>query len=367
MTKIFTLKHSLAAAGIVTFGLLATSFDAALPSVNGLALIASANAAEGADSGHKGQGGQKQGGSDRGAVRGSGQGGRDVMMKGQGEVDEDSDRPIWAGVKGGKAGAGGRPDGSGTAKGDLYGDLWIILRDENGEPILSPEGFVQPIDADGNLIPLDAEGAPLDPTLVQEVEFSRLSVSRAPSKVLTHSLDEAIAKITTGTIITLDAAGRIVIDGATIDSPLENLALYKAIMTDSLPSEVADKLPADLFAASLLAASADKTSTINVDVLVYLNTFVGVNTVTGGTVSDYYDFTTDYSRYDTYKDATATVLVLQDDGVTYVAQTVNIYDAVFSSSDWIDPTPDSAAADDFAAAANDALRVIQFVHDNEVR
>jgi hypothetical protein len=368
MSKINSLKLALATSGFLSLTMLAVPLANHHLSMGNFDLISSAHAADDGGSGKK-QSGKTQGGStgDHGTVKGSGKGKKDIMTKGQGGPGDDSDRPIWAGVKGGKAGAGGKPAGGGTKKGDLYGDLWIILRNEDGVPILSAAGFVQPIAADGTLIPLDAEGAPIDASLTQEVEFSRLSVARAPSKVLTHSLDEAISKITAGTLITLDAAGRVVIDGDAIDSPLENLALYKAIMTNTLPTAVAAKLPANLAPSSLLAAGADKTSTVNVDVVVYLNSFLGVNTVVDGKVTSYYDFTTDYDRYATYKDVTAQVLVLQADGVTYKTETVNIYDTVFSGSTWVDPTPASAGADDFAAATNDALRVIQYVHDNEVR
>jgi hypothetical protein len=369
MTKINSLKLALVAGGFVTVSMLATSLASHHFTTDGFSFISSAQAAEDGTSGKK-KSGKAQGGStgDHGTVKG-GKGKKDVMMKGQGGpgTDSDSDRPIWAGVKGGKAGAGGKPAGGGTKKGDLYGDLYIILRDADGKPILNAAGFVQPVAADGSLVPLDAEGAPLDSTLVQSVEFSRLSVSRAPSKVLTKSLTEALSKITAGTAITLDAAGRVVIDGTAIDSPLENLALYKAIMTKTLPADVASKLPASLAASSLLAAAADKTSTLNVDIVVYLNSFLGINTVTDGKVTAYYDFTTDYNREATYKNVTATVLVPQGDGVTYVATTVNVYDTVFSGSTWVDPTPSDAGADDFAAAANDALRVIQYIHDNAVR
>lgn len=368
MTKINSLKLALVAGGFVTLSILAAPLANHHFATDGFGIVSSAHAEEGDSSGKK-QSGKAQKGStgDHGTTRGSGKGKKDVMMKGQGGPGEDSDRPVWAGVKGGKAGAGGKPAGGGTKKGDLYGDLWIILRNEDGVPILNAAGFVQPIAADGTLIPLDAEGAPIDPSLTQEVEFSRLSVARAPSKVLTHSLDEAVAKITAGTSITLDAAGRVVVDGTAIDSPLENLALYKAVMTNTLPSAVTTKLPSNLAASSLLAAAADKTSTINVDVVVYLNSFLGVNKVVDGKVTSYYDFTTNYDRYATYKDVTAQVLVLQADGVTYKTETVNIYNTVFSGSTWVDPTPSSAGADDFAAATNDALRVIQYIHDNAVR
>jgi hypothetical protein len=330
-----------------------------------------AQAAEG-DSGHK-QSGKKQGGgsSEHGSKQGGGKGQKDVMMKGQGEPGEDSDRPVWAGVKGGKAGGGGQPSGAGTKKGDLYGDLYVILRDEDGVPVLKqlPDGtwVVQPIDANGNIIPLSDEGEALDPTLLQSVEFERLNVAKSPSKVLTHSLDEAFSKISAGSVITLDAAGRIVIDGSTIDSPLENLALYKALMTNTLPTEISSKLPSTLSASSLLAAASDKTSTLTVDTMVYLNAVLGINlTTNNGVTYSSYDFTSDYDRQTVYGDKTAEVLVLQADGVTYLKTTVNIYDAVFNSTDWNDADA-SGGADDFAQAADDALQVIEYVHDNAVR
>ena len=73
----------------------------------------------------------------------------------------------------------------GTKKGDeLSATMWIILRDENGVPILNADGFVQPLDKDGNLIPLDAEGAPIDESLAVEVELGRTNVGRSPTKVL---------------------------------------------------------------------------------------------------------------------------------------------------------------------------------------
>ncbi len=360
-------KRVVVAASIAAFAALAGVSAGQYAVPGGAGLISSAQAAEGdGGGGSSGGSGKAQHGSTggHGTTHGSGKGKKDVMMKGQGGPGEDSDRPIWAGVKGGKAGAGTRPASSGTKKSDLYGDLWVILRDANGVPILNSAGQVQPIDANGNLIPLDAEGNPIDPTLVQTVEFSRLSVSRAPAKVLDHALNEAIATITApNAVITLDVAGRIVVNGSVIDSPLENLALYKAVLTNTLPDNVKALLPANLSAASLLAGAADKTGTLTVDTVVYLNSILGINTVTNGVTTSYYDFSSvKYDRTATYENATVTVLVKQLDG-SYLPTPVNIYDAVFSGSAWVDPTPTGGAAD-FAAEANDALRVIEFVHDS---
>lgn len=386
-----SLKRIIALGGFVAFGMIAAPLSSQHFAMNGFSLISSAQAAEG-DGGKKsgadkGARGSTSGG---GTARGSGKGQKDVLLKGP-SADSDSDRPIWAGVKGGKSGGGGKPSGAGSKKGDLYGDLYVLLRDPNGVPLLDASGNVQVLayvtDALGNLVPLmdggtqviiprDAEGNLLTTVTIgtttynvlpSAVEFSRLSVGRAPTKVLSHSLTEATSAILSGTRITLDASGRIMIDGSTIDSPLENLALYVAIMTNTLPADVKAKLPTTLNPASLLAAAADKTSTMSVDTVVYLNSILGINTVVNGVTTSYYDFSSvDYDRATTWDGKTAEVLVLQPDGVTYVKTTVNLYDAVFDSTNWVDTTA-TGGADDFTVATDDALRVIQFIHDNEVR
>ena len=296
--------------------------------------------------------------------------------------DDASDRPDWAGEPGGKDGAGGgQPDTSGMTKGDLFGDLFIIARDENGIPILTPEGWVQPLDADGNLIALDDEGHPVDESLTIEVELGRLNVSRAPVSVLENRADEVITLMQTATDVTTDAAGRLVfiIDGVskTIDSPLENLAIYKALMTtgtipgvDDLPGTEFDYLVDGQYTAEDLAASAvflaaatDKTGVFTADEIAYINAFIGVNTETVGSVTyadiDYSDFS--YDRAATYQDVTVEVLVLQDDG-SWVPTVVNVYDAVFAS----ETASDSGSLDAYTLAADDSRAVVNFVHEYEV-
>lgn len=342
-------------------------------------VISSAQAAE--DGGAKKGSGSAQKGGKSGSQKGvSGKGGESSKKIFRvPAASEDSDRPVWAGVKGGKSGGGGKPAGAGSKKGDLFGDMVVVLRDANGVPILTADGLVQVIayvyDASGNLVPLkDASGnlvvipyvdgelaTTIDgvPVYSAEVDLGRLSVGRAPTKVLDHSLTEALSKLTAaGAVITLDSTGRLAVDGVTIDSPLENLALYDVYMTTGTIPGVT--LPAGFNPASLLAAAADKTGSISVDTVVYMNSILGINTAT-----TYYDFSTvQYDRYTTWKDATATVLVLKD-GV-YVPTVVNLYDAVFNSTNWTDPTT-VGGADDFATAADDYLKVIEFVHDNAVR
>lgn len=374
----FNFKKLILAGGTM-FAMLAVPM--AVNTVTGLdfGVVSSAQAAE--DGGTK-KGAASKGGANKGAANKGGQGkGSDKIFRAPVSVSEDSDRPVWAGVKGGKSGGGGKPAGAGSKKGDLYGDMVVLLRDANGVPILTTDGLVQVIayvyDATGALVPLkdgsgnlvvipyvDGElaskvtiGTTTYDVYSAEVDLGRLSVSRSPSKVLDHALAEALSKLTSGTV-SLDSTGRLVVNGVTIDSPLENLALYDAYMTTgTLPGVT---LPTGFNPASLLAASADKYGDITVDTVVYINSILGINKGT-----TYYDFSTvNYDRYTTWKDATATVLVLKD-GV-YVPTVVNLYEAVFNSTTWVDPTA-VGGADDFATAADDYLSVIEFVHDNAVR
>jgi hypothetical protein len=385
MTKIKSLKLALVAGGFITLTMINAPLANYHFAIENFDIISSAQAAEDGDSGKK-KSGKAQGGSsgDHGTTKGSGKGKKDVMMKGQGGASEDSDRPTTAGVKGGKGGGG--LASSGTKKGDLYGDLFVLLRDPvTGAPILNTAGQVQPLDGNGNLIPLNADGTPVDASKTVEVEFGRLSVSRSPSKVSDHSLAEALSKLqaaTTTNSVSLDVSGRLqittVVDGVTvskaIDSPLENLALYKAIAnltgtnrTISITSTAKDgsapvtstwTVPSavniDQLKASLLAAAGDKTGVITLETVMRLNPIVGV-TDDLSAVS--------YDRKTTYDGKMVTVLVKQPDGVTYVATPVDLYTAVFNR---VNDTTSNGAAD-FATSVNDSLQVLEYVHDNEVR
>lgn len=329
-----------------------------------------------------GSSGQKGGkGRAPGEAASRGHGSMEDIFREVGSEEDDSDRPTWAGAKGGKNEHGGQPGTAGSTRGDLYGDMYVILRDDNGDPILTPEGFVQPVDAEGNPIPLDAEGAPIDPSLAIEVDMSRLNVGRAPTSVLTKRADEVVALLNTATAITVDPAGRLVVtspDGTTktIDAPLENLAIYVALMTTGTIPGVSDlpgtdydylvdgKLTAEdmVTATSLLAGASDKFESITPDTVAYINAILGIDTVTVGTVTyssvDYSKFT--YDREDAYKDVTATVLVQQSDG-SWLPTTVNIYDKVFSSTDY-----SGTQFDAFAQSVEDARAVIDYIHEYAV-
>jgi hypothetical protein len=296
--------------------------------------------------------------------------------------EDDSDRPDWAMIPGGRDSAGGgQPDNAGSTKGDLFGDLYVILRDDNGVPILNEDGYVQPLDAEGNLIALDDEGQPIDATLAQEVEIGRLNVGRAPVSVLENRAEEVVGLLNDADALTTDAAGRLVItvgeDDYTIDSPLENLAIYVALMTegtipgvDDLPGTDFDFMVDGTFtqedlagSVPFLAAATDKTNEFAVDEIAYINAFLGVNIETDGSVTyadiDYADFT--YDRLETYGDVTVDVLVQQEDG-SWVPQTVSIYDMVFDNQD----LEAGGTLEAYTLAADDAVSVVNFIHEYEV-
>lgn len=178
--------------------------------------------------------------------------------------------PVVAGNGPGGPGGGGGGDIPDT--GELYGDLYVILRDGDGVPILSGDGCIQPISAvtdtttiatsEGDLIINVLIGEPFGlPTYtdtagdlvecelteamadwVQAVDFGRLNLGRSPESVLAHAFDEAINKLNLATAIRLDPSGRLVLTlpdaetgllvDKTIDAPAENLALYVEMMID---------------------------------------------------------------------------------------------------------------------------------------
>lgn len=333
-------------------------------------------------------------GAGRGGDAGKGQMGTGDIQRGGNksigkilEEDEDSDRPAWAGGQKelnphrGEGSAGGD-----TKKGGDYGDLWVILRDDLGNPILDENGNIQPcVDlACSETIALTEDGElPAEyADDVIAVEFGRLNISRSPSSVLEHSLVEALSKLDGGVLgedVTLDPSGRLVIDGSTIDSPLENLALYEALLTAPVDDEgnvtlsvttsvegagevtysftVPESVRLDL-AASAIAAASDKTGELTVDEVVNISKFLEVDDDLAGLVGDY---SYDSSVYDTVK---VWILVETSPGV-FETREVLVSDYVtFNPVPAIDG--DSDGIDRFTQAADDAVQVLEFVHDNAI-
>lgn len=345
--------------------------------------------------------------------------------------------------------------------------------------------------------------------LVQEVEFGRLNLGRAPDAVLHQSFDEAISAINNADAIWLDASGRMVlrtrvydefmtdeygdpllleIVEKAIDSPKENLALYNKLIkdghlitpaddrepidasvnggiptwkaieledgpssalrptidvakmiefglghlvdaqntntyytyTDEAGSLIVSEAPCDGceqwygiqtrsdmdvcagsdfdFTASFLAAAADKTGTMTVDKIVYLNSIMGINKVVGysaynedETPADgaidysknpiYFDFglnMNDYNRASTFRnrgrvvtsgggglpatyDGNTTVLVEASTPGTWVETVVDINEKIFGNQDFI-----GTNIQGFNGMTDDDLGVIEYIHTYQI-
>lgn len=325
---------------------------------------------------------------------------------------------------------GHRPDssqgGAGGSKGDLYADLFIVLRDPTtGIPLeataedltglvvevcsgdscayaifdeeaelWTSSAYEATVELDGVWTVTLGDAAfdvdlnnELPTTEIIEADIGRLNVVRAPN-VLDNALDEAISKIVASEEpITYDAAGRVVyvVDGIeyTIDSPLENLAVYQALMLDvdgviettlKGGEVITWEVPEDLNPATFLGAATDKESVMSLDEVVYVNVFLETITKDGDEISAYYtDAAADYDRSslfqtDDSKDIMVTYYVLNPDGTMSDPITETLLEAVYgvgASLEWVDPTEDYNL-DDLYQAAEDTRAVIEFIHESIV-
>jgi len=349
--------------------------------------------------------------------------------------EDDSDQPEWAGRDGDRERTpGGGMRGSDTEKGDLFGDLYVLLRNANGEPITLTIGgvdYVQPLafyadaagapgeiatDAAGDPVPLalgaegtDFEGEILSPqyyppdsgalVVPKEIELGRLNEVRAPDSVLDRAFEEVMANLSASVKpITQDPMGRLEywtddVTPTAIDSPLENLALYRALMlamktadaaglgetgglhvvasdgttlldTAARPADAAN--PGDPtdprhitldYAAAMLAAAADKTGDIDIDVAITINTFLGIN---GLAEPDYLDLLGYcHVRADHFGAEQATVLQpVPGAPGTYEVTTIDLFERIFGAR-----ARDALDALAFADAADDDLTVLEYVHN----
>jgi len=193
------------------------------------------------------------------------------------------------------------------------GDLFVLFRNESGVPILTTDSCQQPLAALGTdlpaIPPFEACNAseqpnntcviPVDPatcaivvgyeTYTQEVDFGRISVVRSPVSVLQQQLEDVVVNLATADCVTLDPAGRLVTSTVTdgvvtsgaIDSPLQNLAIYRQLITTGYlgtqPTPLDLKDPSFLnTAARGLGAASDKTGKVSVDMVAYLNQIMGL-------------------------------------------------------------------------------------------
>ena len=201
----------------------------------------------------------------------------------------------------GNGGGGGKGGGGGTPAPPDYGDLIILYRDSIGKPILDENFCQQPIafsenlacdidcgGADPCLIPVDENCAIAnsnDAACTREADFGRTNLSRAKEDVLDSQLEDVLVNLSIADCTSLDPAGRMVysryVNGelvtGTIDSPLQNLSVYKHLVRDgTIGVDLPEGATALEQAARGFGVAMDKAGEVNIDLLVYLNEILGL-------------------------------------------------------------------------------------------
>lgn len=375
-------------------------------------------------------------------------------------------RPDDKGPPPGQGGSKGGGDDIGIRQGSLYGEPWVVIRDlspeTDGEPVgfswiwpdymYTPDGeleinygaipsafeddvsggCIQPfsfeplpelgelfqynrIDAYGEpqtvyLIPLDDECNIPEAyesawgDLAEEIDAGRLNFARTTQWVIDSAYAKVLEEINAATMIGLDPAGRLTLDGKTIDSPRENLALYQKLMLEGCLAPLpdmdieldengmtalanaglsclvcADNGPIysdELFqhVASFFAGATDKFGRILTDHVIFINSVLGINDIEVTEegiiyVDDYFDFGSfRYDRGQQHQGKTARLLQGGPEHF-YVEDNISIYGKIFRG-DWVYPgSPDGSPSYpilNFVRAADDALAIIFYIHNYEV-
>jgi hypothetical protein len=271
----FKLKSLVAATSVAVFALLAAPVASHYLSSGTLDLVAQAQAAEdsakgkGAASGQKGSG--VKGGSDAGHA-GSG-GSKSLESTVLTETEEEGGKGKMGNTDTGPAGKGkhdtnkqkgsgkGGPSADSDAKGPHAGGS---AGSSGGKPVWAQEG------------------------IDESVEMGRLNVARAPAKVIDKATTTALASIAINPSLyqlpTLQAVSAAILAGTyvRIDSPLENLGLYKTVLKGSSLGITTTLSAADL-SAIFLAGAADKTVPITAVTVTNINTMLGVALPAGTT------------------------------------------------------------------------------------
>lgn len=330
-------------------------------------------------------------------------------MPGPGELPgDDTDRPNWAGGNTGENPHNKKP-GEGTMGGSKdYGDLVVLLRDLDGVPemllfeeydeegVPTGETFwvYQPIDATTGLpVELDMYGEVPEGALLIEVDFGRLDIVRSPETVLDQALDEVLLAMSQGDRFTQDFCGRLSIWNGdvlvkTIDSPRESMAIYREIMRNGggwgdLSSIGSSINSLDLAAASF-AAGSDKTGTIMIDEVEYVNAMLKIpGTLLDELGKEYFNYGGfGYSKQAAFGSKMIQFLVWNNvyypvdengDSEGPVFSVWQIFDDPSVQYLGINPRPEFRLRDEgnvagFTAAADDAVQVLEFVHgDSNIR
>ncbi len=353
-------------------------------------------------------------------------------------------------LKAGKGNGNGPGGGSGNGKGNgglnsgngggggIYGDLTICLRNADGVPnylsFVDEHGettyYAQPIKVNSSTLeplrlnPFESPyydvfdfntetgefDAPDGIYVIKEVDFGRINVVRSPPSTLRKALGEAISTLTDPNLtdIKLDASGRLVVifgaedwlvnydqdltndetDDKTIDSPVENLAIYQELMSNGFNGELGflqqyfGDLPDPVLtlAYGALAGGGDKTGIIIVDEIGYINEWV-IDWKSGNVTQalnspdplgrHFFDFSDyQYSRSNNYQDKYIRLTEVRPNGqweevfVSLNDSRLGIFTNPHLLIDYAEGQNTNITG--FANAANDAIQVLEFIHSSDL-
>lgn len=345
----------------------------------------------------------------------------------------------------GTATAAGAPGDGGSGTGSLYSDLVVALRAADGTPVLTeflvpeseeapetveycvqPASYVpvpgvtarvNPLDGrDVWVIPLQGEWIedPVDPLPVEEIEpcdpqpqyamfvgeaeLERLNLTRTSEEVIARKLRDVETKLRSASTVSLDPAGRLSVDGVSLDAAPEYAAIYESLMTTgAVPGlDFADiDYDAWQLAAVAIGTAASKGVPITVDTVQYYNRIVGFTAAGADAWSavsfirsadpdpttpmpgdvlpaserfvDYSGFS--YNRADTFVGAVTWLdvagLTWHVDRILDVVPWTNLRATGGLSEDEVNSRTLTGVTA-FAQMADDARAVINYLHENEV-
>ncbi|PHQ16855.1 hypothetical protein CLH61_02485 [Marinobacter profundi] len=272
-----------------------------------------------------------------------------------------------------------------TNKGEVFGDLWELVRDENGVPVLDGNDCPQPVSMNGGTVPMEFDPDSGECVIVEgyeddviELELGRLNVVRVAltnPRVLDRALYDVMNSINASVGLKLDLAGRLaygIDDGTgnvtyqTVDSPLAGLSLYWALMRWGKLEGTVEIIQDGTWTPVDLAIKEDLRDQLTAEGLLFL--MDGTEACQGNAADcGAKRLTSGYVDYSAFNHTTATIysgamvdfVERQPDDLScaYGDRTEDVWVRVLGSDDYTGSNIDA-----FVKQAEDTRNVIQFIH-----
>lgn len=275
-------------------------------------------------------------------------------------------------------------------KGEIYGDLWELVRNDNGEPVLDGNGCPQPVASESIVWPDDIERDTVPMELdeenecivvegyedyVVELELGRLNVVRVAltnPRVLNRQLYEVVTTLNNAVSVKLDVAGRLAYgldEGGetvfyTVDSPLAGLALYWALMKWGKLEGDIELMEDGTWVNTHISITLDD-AILDAEGLGYLKhgtaacqldeADCGAKQLASGYV-DYTGF--NHNSEDVFAGVDVSFVERQSDlSCAYIDKTEDLWERILESDSY-----DGSNIDAFVHLAEDTRKIIQFTH-----